>query len=404
MQRVIFSFLVVVAAVVSLSLVSNRIWGGKTEGPVADKALVFSETMTIARFGSANDLQPKLLKRVFGLKSQADRKKPIAAFGMSEEQVLGRVQQALAIQAEHASKNWGKIVAKFLLWFVFLVFTFRLMRRGRITAANRKWLLLISVGVFGVILGSDPSPMGAVKDAVVLLGAKGVIFPPRLIAFFVFVLSVILANKFICSWGCQLGTLQDAIFRFNRDSKDRKGLLKQYRAPFIVSNTFRVVFFVALTVAAFVWSTDIVEHIDPFKVFNPQVFGLAGIVFVGLILVMSLFVYRPWCHFFCPFGLAGWLAEKASIFKINVDYDKCVSCEACAKACPSTVMGAILRRDRVIPDCFSCGTCVEVCPEGAVSFKSGKRAIPPDGKFGRAEVGDEESKGQLRVECLACNH
>jgi len=390
MQRVIFSFLVLVAAVVSLSFISSRMWGGRSEDAPAMKALVFSDKMTVAEFGSANDLQPKLLKKVFGLESQADRLKPITALEVGEEQLSRRMEQALAIQAEHASKSWGKILVKFLLWLAFLVFIFGLMRRARITAANRKWLLLIPVGVFGVILGSDPSPMGTVKDAVVLLGTQRVLFPPRLIAFFVFILMVVLANKFICSWGCQLGTLQDVIFRFNRDAKDRKGLLKQFKVPFIISNTVRVFFFVALTAAAFIWSTDIVEQIDPFKVFKPQVLGLAGIVFVGLILGMSLFIYRPWCHFFCPFGLVGWLVEKASIFKISVDYNKCISCEACAKACPSTVMDAILRRDRIIPDCFSCGTCVEVCPEGAVSFRSGKRDIPSHDKFGRTNVESEK--------------
>ena len=67
-----------------------------------------------------------------------------------------------------------------------------------------------------------------------------------------------------------------------------------------------------LFLLAIVWATDIVEGIDPFKIFKPQVLGLAGVAFVGAVLVLSLFTYRPWCHFFCPFGLAGWVAEKMS--------------------------------------------------------------------------------------------
>lgn len=63
--------------------------------------------------------------------------------------------------------------------------------------------------VFDVALGSDPNPMGPVKDAVVLFGEHGVLFIPRLIALVVFVALVVLANKFICAWGCQLGTFQD---------------------------------------------------------------------------------------------------------------------------------------------------------------------------------------------------
>jgi polyferredoxin len=48
-------------------------------------------------------------------------------------------------------------------------------------------------------------------------------------------------------------------------------------------------------------------------------------LFISLALVVSLFIYRPWCYFFCPFGLDGWMAEKISLFKIKVDYDKCIA-------------------------------------------------------------------------------
>ena len=72
---------------------------------------------------------------------------------------------------------------------------------------------------------------------------------------------------------------------------------------------------------AFAWATDILESIDPFKVYNPLKLGTIGLVSVGGVSLVSLFVYRPWCHFFCPFGLVGWLVEKISLFKINVNYD-----------------------------------------------------------------------------------
>ena len=65
----------------------------------------------------------------------------------------------------------------------------------------------------------------------------------------------------------------------------------------------------------------------------------------------------------------------------QVNYETCVACESCAKACPSTVMDAILKRERTIPDCFACGTCISTCPTGSIEFKSGKRNVPPEGKI-----------------------
>jgi NAD-dependent dihydropyrimidine dehydrogenase PreA subunit len=381
MQKVLIPFVVLVAAVVGLSFLSARLWGGPLEGQVENRSLIIDKSMTVAQFGRRNQLPPALLEKVFDLGGPADRERPIVAFGMSTEQIARKTRGLLALRAEGGSKNWAKILVKFGLWLAFLAFMFLLMVRGRVTATNRRWLLLAAVAVFGVVLGSDPSPMGTVKDAIVLLAARGVVFPPRLIAFVVFLFLVIVANKFICSWGCQLGTLQDAIFRLNRDRQDRKGLIRQFKVPFALSNGVRVVFFAAIVVFAFLWATDIVAGIDPFKTFRPQALGLAGAAFVGALLVLSLFTWRPWCHFLCPFGLVGWAAEKVSVFKIHVDYDKCIACGACEKACPSTVMGAILKRDRVIPDCFSCATCLETCPARAISFKAGRRSRPPAGKF-----------------------
>jgi polyferredoxin len=143
----------------------------------------------------------------------------------------------------------------------------------------------------------------------------------------------------------------------------------------------RIVFFIALCIAAIAWATDIVSPIDPFTIFKPAKFSVVGAVFTGLILLVSLFVYRPWCHIFCPFGLLGWIAEKLSIYKIKVNYDTCIACRICAEACPATVMEAILKQDRVIPDCFSCGTCQAVCPTKSITFDKGCRSKPPTGKF-----------------------
>jgi NAD-dependent dihydropyrimidine dehydrogenase PreA subunit len=380
--KVIVSFLVIVFAVVFLSSLSARLWGGKSEKP-ADKAPIqITEAMTIEEFGKVNGLSKEVLKEVFGITVKEDLQKTIGATGIPKEEVLSRVTKEGALNEEFESKNWVLIPIKFVLWFGFLAMVFVYMRKSLITPKIRRIFYFVAVAVFGVILGSDPSPMGTVKDAVVLLGTKGVIFPPRMIALTIFLVTVFLANKFICSWGCQFGTLQDTIFRINRSQKDRTGMFFQIKLPFVVTNTIRITTFCALAIIAFAWSFDIIGAVDPFKIYKPSVVAVYGWVFIGAILVAGLFVYRPWCHLFCPFGLVGWIVEKISIFKIQVNYDTCIACEACAKACPSSVMEAILKRERkTIPDCFSCATCIGVCPTNSISLKSGKRAIPPEDKF-----------------------
>jgi ferredoxin len=380
--KVIVYFLVIVFAVVFLSSLSNRLMGGKTEEMKEQKPLSITESMTIEEFGKVNGLSKEVLKEVFGATRKEDLQKTIGETGIPKEEVLSKITKEGALEKEFESKNWVLIPIKFVLWFGFLAMVFVYMRKSLITPKIRRIFYFVAVAVFGVILGSDPSPMGTVKDAVVLLGTKGVIFPPRMIALTIFLVTVFLANKFICSWGCQFGTLQDTIFRLNRSENDRTGMFFQVKLPFVVTNTIRVATLCVLAIIAFAWSFDIIGAVDPFKIYKPSVVAVYGWVFIGAVLIAGLFIYRPWCHLFCPFGLVGWIVEKISIFKIQVNYDTCIACEACAKACPSSVMEAILKRERkTIPDCFSCATCIGVCPTNSISLKSGKRTMPPEGKF-----------------------
>jgi len=376
--KTIILLICLIAFVIVGSTISNNLWGGKPEKIDADKKIIYSSEMTVKSFGNKNNLPKNVLKKVFNLSKPGDLEKSLSDFNYDVAKLSEKINKALALHSEEGSKNWKKILAKFLSWFGFLAFVFILMKKSKITPAVRKLLYLISIFIFGIVFGSDPSAMGTIKDAIVLYASKGVIFPPRMIALFVFLILVVLANKFFCSWGCQLGTLQDLIFRFNRNTKDNKSLLRQYKPPFVISNSIRVVFFAVFTLIAFLWTIDIVGFIDPFKIYKVSALSLAGWIFIGLLLFLSLFIYRPWCQFFCPFGLAGWLLERFSFYKIKVNYDTCIGCSTCAKACPTPVMDTILKQDKIIPDCFSCSTCINVCPTGSISFGKGKRDVPPE--------------------------
>lgn len=373
-------WLLTVSVVIGGSLLSVWLWEAPSEQLPEVAELSLEEGMTISDIGRVNDVPERVLRRAFRLQDTATLDQTPSQLGFSSDEAVESIRQSLVLAAESGSKDWQKIYIKFGLWFLFLGLVLFVTKSGRLTASRRRWLYLAAILTFGVVLGADPSPMGTVKDAIVLFGAYHVVFLPRLIALGVFLLMVVVANKYICSWGCQIGSLQDLIFRLNRDRRDRKGLVKQWKPPFWLSNTVRVGFLAALITGALAWQTDLVEHIDPFKIFKPAKLDWIGMGFVGLVLVASLFVYRPWCHFFCPFGLVGWVFEKLSVLRIKVDYQTCIACEACTRACPSTVMSAILRRDRAtIPDCFSCGVCLEACPTDSIQLALGRRGKPPEG-------------------------
>ena len=370
-------FVLLIAAVISLSLLSNRIWGGKQEQAREVKKPIIEQEMTVAQFGRVNDLPNPVLKEIFELKSKSDLEKKLNAYG-TPEQISARVIRKMALAAEHGSKNWVKIPVKFGLWFAFLTTTFVLLRKRKVGPGFRGSLLFVSLLLFGVVLGSDPNPMGTIKDAIHLYGTTHAIVPPRLIALAIFLILVFLANKYICAWGCQAGTLQDLIFHINRTDKQKAIIGRQIKLPFVLTNSVRFLFLGVFTLVVFAWGIDVIEPVDPFKIYKPMYLGLSGAISLGALLLTSLFIYRPWCHLFCPFGLVGWLVEKTSLVQISVNYETCIACHKCATACPSTVMDAILRQNKkTIPDCFGCYTCRNVCPTDSISFSIRKRTFPP---------------------------
>ena len=372
MKKVWLTFTALMVLVVVSSWLMSGLWGGKEEKIARPQQLVFTPGETINSFMEGNKIPAAVMTKALGKTSLGDQGVPLAGLlasrSLSNEQLQTKLQKASALVSEDAGKDWQKILPKFALWASFLFVAFRALSKGQFNRKTRKGYYLGAVVLFGIAFGSDPSPMGTVKDAIVLFAKEGVVFPPRIIALTAFLLTVLLANKAICAWGCQFGVLQDLIHRLNRNNADTAGILKQYKLPFIISNGVRVAFFLTFTVVALIAGKDLVEYVDPFKTFNPAHLAITGASTTAILLVASLFIYRPWCHFFCPFGLVSWLLERFSLNKIRVNENACTLCGSCERACPSDVMGAILNKKKVIPDCFSCGTCTEVCPTKAISF------------------------------------
>jgi len=308
--------------------------------------------------------------RTWGYSEEKKIGNQISTSVIDKNAATNKTKVEVAENNEENSKNPLRYTLHFILCVFFLAAVFYLIRKSRITSSVRKFLYLVSIIIFGLGFNSSPSPMGPLKDTISMFGNLPEIIHPRLFAILTYLGLVIIANKFICSWVCQLGVLQDFIFRLNRNAKDNKGIIRQFKVPFILSNSIRILFFVTITVSSFLWAINLIDFINPFAIFHGIELQLPGWIFVGCILIMSIFIYRPWCNLFCPFGLLSWLFEKLSFYKIRVNYQTCDLCEACVDSCPSEAMNAILKKKRTLPDCFSCGSCIKACHSASIRFGS----------------------------------
>ncbi len=360
----LFGFLL--AGIYLLSGITFRVWGSREEPGNADPVL--TGQMTVSEYGRYNHLPAAVLVKVFDISRLSDTTRQAGSFEYEKREVIRKTIVELAAYREEHSKNPIRYTLHFILGLLVMAFVFYRFRTSGITPAGRNTLYLFSVLVFGLGFNASPSPMGPVKDTLSLVGNIPEIIHPRLLAILTYLVTGIIAHKFLCAWVCQLGVLQDLIFRLNRNGADTRGIARQYRIPFVWSNTIRIVFFVGTVAGSFLWALNVTDSINPFAIFGGVSLWWPGWLFAGGIMVMSLFVYRPWCHLFCPFGLLGWFFEKATIFKITVNTTTCTACETCTGVCPTHAMSAILHKQTIRPDCFSCGSCLNACPNGSITF------------------------------------
>jgi len=366
---IFFSLLLLIIVV---SEISYEIFGNHSENKAEIKKLTITDEMSVAAYGNLNKISQPALLSIFNIKQLTDTNKNINSFGFNKSEILTKTKVVVAEFEEEHSKNPIRYTIHFILCILFLTVVFYFIRKSKLNSTNRKYFYLFAIIVFGLGFNSSPSPMGPLNDTISLFGNIQEIIHPRLFAILTYLALVIVANKFICSWVCQIGVLQDFIFRINRNKEGNKSLIRQLKMPFILSNSIRISFFIATSVISFLWAINIINFINPFLIFNASQIQFFSWFFIIGIFVISIFIYRPWCYLLCPFGLLSWLFEKLSIYKIRVNFKTCTHCEACTKSCPSDTMKAILAQKKTIPDCFSCGTCMDKCPTHSIKFNTRK--------------------------------
>jgi polyferredoxin len=251
-------------------------------------------------------------------------------------------------------------VSKLILWLAVITTGTILLRRRKMSTRLRLAFVVGGTITFGFIygfllpVGQDPNPVLSLRG--VIAGIVGVtpLVPVSILMLAVLLITVFVSNKSICGWGCPLGLLQDLLNRVP---------LPKWRPPFWLSNGIRISAFVVLVGGIALAHVDWISYVDPFRLFHlspvPTIVG-----FSLLVVTASLFVYRPWCQFLCPFGFVGWIVEQVSLMHPRVDRDKCKSCRLCVKACPTGAMKSFLDQETIHPDCFACGACIEACRIG----------------------------------------
>ena len=82
-----------------------------------------------------------------------------------------------------------------------------------------------------------------------------------------------------------------------------------------------------------------------------------------VILVWSLWVYRPFCKYLCPLGaIYGWF-NPIALSRFQMDKEACIDCKKCKAACP---MDIPVYAKPNSAECIKCGKCLQACPTDCI--------------------------------------
>ncbi|MBP3634545.1 MAG: 4Fe-4S binding protein [Oscillospiraceae bacterium] len=189
-------------------------------------------------------------------------------------------------------------------------------------------------------------------------------------------------GRIVCGFLCPFGLVQDLIYKI--PIKRKRKLLPGDRWLKYLKYVILVLFCIVLPLVA----VDAVGQGTPWfcAYICPSGTFLGGIPLVAstpmlqaalgwlwrwklavllVLLVLSLFFYRPFCRYVCPLGAIYGCFNQVSLLKYKVEESACVSCGKCQKVCPFDIDPS---KTPNAAECIRCGRCLDTCPTDALEM------------------------------------
>lgn len=244
---------------------------------------------------------------------------------------------------------------------------------GTISQTSLKKVCVPGLNCYSCPGAISSCPLGALQNT--LASGK---FPFFITGFFLLIGT--LFGRLVCSFLCPFGLFQELLFKipspkiYNTKKLrpiTRKLSLLKYVILAVMCIILPLVFFFKDAFASPFFCKLLCPEGTifagwPLVIMNETLRGTIGFLFSWktilaiVFIVWSVFMFRPFCRFFCPLGAIYSFFNKNAIFGIKVDSAKCTHCNACVNSCK---MDTLQINDR---ECIRCGECKSKCSFGAI--------------------------------------
>jgi len=247
--------------------------------------------------------------------------------------------------------------------------------QGKIYRGNLKKICLPGLNCYSCPGAIGACPIGAMQA---VIGSWNFKFAFYVAGFLMFVGAV--TGRFVCGWLCPFGLIQDLLHKIPFPKKittfpGDKPLRKLKYVVLVLFVILLPMFLVDILgqgapyFCKFICPAGTLEGGLPLVLLNKSMHSAIGWLYAWknlllfVTIIISLFIYRPFCKYICPLGAIYSVFNPVSVFRYRVDKNKCTDCGACAKACKMQVNPAENANDL---ECIRCGACKKACPVKAI--------------------------------------
>ena len=232
---------------------------------------------------------------------------------------------------------------------------------------SRNGVLLLSIGAvgyFGFFRKGCVCPIGAIQNVTLTLVDPYYNISFGVIAFFFLPLvATLLFGRVFCGGVCPLGAIQDLVLlRPQPISPGLDRVLGWIKYVYLGVAVLFAGWGVNFALGGFVFQSGrrfLICEWDPFIGLFRMTGSFPMLAVGGGFLLTGMFVGRPYCRWFCPYGGILAVLSRVAWKNVQITPDRELDCGLCAGACP---FGAIksLRADR--SSCLACARCYTSCP------------------------------------------